>query len=131
MRHENNLNEIENFLISKEIEYKREEKIFYLADNTIELRYVDSENHKMDYEKRFGIKGIPHNYFVKITKENKEKGIRTIWIKDWEVEESKSIIGIDGKELPNYRRKWNVLQSYIKKILLYIGWNKCNKLIIC
>ena len=113
-RHQKNLEEIENFLITTEIPYRREDKIFYLNDNLLELRYVDSENHKMDYEKRFGIKGIPHNYFIKITKDNKENGIRTIWIKDWEVEETNTFVGPDGKVVENYRRKWNVLQSYIK-----------------
>lgn len=113
-RHERNLKEIENFLIENKIEYTREEKVFTLNDGAIQLRYVDSENHKMDYEKRFGIKGIPHNYFINLTKANKEKGIRTIWIKDWEVEESKDIVGMGGIEHHSYRRKWNVLQSYIK-----------------
>jgi hypothetical protein len=113
-RHISNLNEIENFLKETNIDYIKDDKIFNLYNNNIEIRYVDSENHKMDYEKRFGIKGIPHNYFINITKQNKEKGIRTIWIKDWEIEESKSIVNIDGVELTNYRRKWNVLQSYIK-----------------
>ena len=113
-RHVNNLKKIEDFLTSINTPYKQDGNIFYLNDNTFEIRYVDSENHKMDYEKRFGIKGIPHNYFIDITKANKEKGIRTMWIKDWEMEESKTITNIDGIELPDYQRKWNVLQSYIK-----------------
>jgi hypothetical protein len=113
-RHIRNIKEIENFLIKNNIPYIKDNKIFYLNDGKLELRYVDSENHKMDYEKRFGIKGISHDYFINITKSNKEKNIRTIWIKDWEVEESKTIKNIDGEELKNYRRKWNVLQSYIK-----------------
>ena len=113
-RHTKNLMEIENFLTSTNIPFRKEDNIFYLSDDKFEIRYVDSENHKMDYEKRFGIKGIPHNYFIDITKSNKEKGIRTIWIKDWEIEESKTIVNLDSIELVNYRRKWNVLQSYIK-----------------
>jgi len=108
------MKEIENFLSKNNIVYRKENTIFYLNDDKLEIRYVDSENHKMDYEKRFGIKGIPHNYFINITKANKEKGIRTIWIKDWEIEEKKTILNIDGIELVDYRRKWNVLQSYIK-----------------
>jgi len=115
-RHSNNLKEIEDFLIKENIPYKINEqdiRIFHLNEGKLELRYVDSENHKMDYEKRFGIKGIPHNYFINITKENKKNGIRTIWIKDWEMESPKTIKNIYGKELLEYRRKWEVLKSYI------------------
>lgn len=114
MRHLNNMKKIEDFLTSNNILFRREEKIFFLNDDKLEIRYVDSENHKMDYEKRFGIKGIPHNYFINITKANKEKGIRTMWIKDWEIEEQKTIVDIDGVTHPDYDRKWKVLQSYIK-----------------
>jgi hypothetical protein len=113
-RHLNNIKKIEDFLISSGISFGRNDKIFYLNDGKFEIRYVDSENHKMDYEKRFGIKGIPHNYFINITKQNKENGIRTMWIKDWEMEESKTILNTDGVELIDFQRKWNVLQSYIK-----------------
>jgi len=113
-RHESNLKLIEDFLITTNIPYRREDKIFYLNDNMFEIRYVDSENHKMDYEKRFGIKGIPHNYFVNITKANRANGIRTMWIKDWELEDVKTITNIDGEVMTDYNRKWNVLQSYIK-----------------
>lgn len=112
-RHQNNVNTIEQFLITKNIPYTKDEKIFYLNDGKLELRYVDTENHKMDYTKRFAIPGIPHKYFINITKENKEKGIRTIWIKDWEMEENKNVIDVEGNELKNYKRKWTVLQSYI------------------
>jgi hypothetical protein len=116
-RHLKNLLEIKNFLFEAKIPYsvdENNERIFYLNDGKLELRYVDTENYKMDYEKRFGIKGIPHNYFIDITKSNREKGVRTIWIKDWEVEEAKDIVTIEGNLIGNYRRKWNVLKSYIK-----------------
>lgn len=113
-RHTNNLKKIEDFLISTNITYKKDGTIFYLNDDKFEIRYVDSENHKMDYEARFGIKGIPHNYFINITKSNKENGIRTMWIKDWELEETKTITNSEGVEMPDYDRKWRVLQSYIK-----------------
>lgn len=113
-RHENNIKKIEDFLMSIDTPYSRDGNIFYLNDGKFEIRYVDSENHKMDYEKRFGIKGIPHNYFINITKSNRDKGIRTMWIKDWEIEDNKTIKNINGEELLNYDRKWRVLQSYIK-----------------
>jgi len=116
-RHLSNLKEIENFLTNSNIPFEIDssnERIFYLNDGKLELRYVDTENFKMDYTKRFGIKGIYHNYFIDITKENRKKNIRTIWIKDWEIEESKTVKDVNGEEIPNYRRKWYVLQSYIK-----------------
>lgn len=116
IRHLNNLKEIAEFLTKNKIYFEndsQDQRIFFLNKRMLQIRYVDSENHKMDYEKRFGIKGIVHNYFIKITKENKENGIRTIWIKDWEIEEAKSMKNILGEEVLNYRRKWNVLQSYI------------------
>lgn len=112
--HIKNLAEIENFLKVSDIAYRRDDKIFHLNDDKFQIRYVDSENHKMDYEKRFGIKGIPHKYFINITKKNRESGIRTMWIKDWEVNETSDIKDIEGKDLINYRRKWEVLKSYIK-----------------
>ena len=116
-RHLNNLIQIKDFLTNSDISFEiddNDKRIFYLKNGELQLRYVDSENHKMDYTKRFGIKGIEHDYFINITLENKKNDIRTIWIKDWEVEEAKTIIGTDGNELKDYRRKWNVLQSYIK-----------------
>lgn len=119
-RHEKNLIEIENFLTTIKTPFRKEDNIFYLNNDRLEIRYVDSENHKMDYEKRFGIKGIPHNYFVNITKANKEKDIRTIWIKDFEMEECKTFTNIDGIQLVDYRRKWHVLQSYIKTATMNI-----------
>lgn len=113
-RHLKNIAKIREFLVTSEIPFTEENNIFSLNDGKFEIRYVDSENHKMDYEKRFGIKGIPHNYFIKITKENNKKGIRTMWIKDYEMEDTKTILNIDKVEIPDYNRKWNVLQSYIK-----------------
>jgi len=116
LRHSRNLNEIKSFLIREDVPYEvntQSGNILYLNDGKLELRYVDTENHKMDYSKRFGIEGIPHNFFINITKANRDRGIRTIWIKDWEVEESKTVTGVAGNELVDYRRKWNVLQSYI------------------
>lgn len=116
-RHLKNIQEIKDFLNKSKIPFTiniQDDRILYLKDGKLEIRYVDTENHKMDYEKRFGIKGIYHDYFIDITLKNRERGVRTIWIKDWEVEEAKTIKNIYGEELKNYRRKWTVLQSYIK-----------------
>ena len=112
-RHLNNIKEIADFLTENSIPFKQDERTFYLNEGKLELRYVDSENHKMDYTKRFGLKGIAHDYFINITLKNKENGIRTIWIKDFEVEEGKTIKNIEGVELTNYRRRFCVIKSYI------------------
>ena len=85
-----------------------------MNDNTIEIRYVNSFTHKMDYEKRFGIKGIQHDYFINISHKNYEDGIRTIWIKDFEITNNKTIKGMDNETILNYHRKWEVLKSYIR-----------------
>lgn len=94
------INIIRNFLTETGIEFTSPVPgHFDLLEGKVQLRYVYSPKHKMDFSKRFGIEGIPHNYFSSLSKKNRENGIRTIWIKDWEL---------------NDPRKWNVLQSYIK-----------------
>ena len=52
-----------------------------INNQSIEVRYVNSFTHKMDYTERFGIKGIAHKYFIDLSHSNHDKGIRTIWIK--------------------------------------------------
>lgn len=85
-----------------------------INNQSIEVRYVNSFTHKMDYTERFGIKGIAHKYFIDLSHSNHDKGIRTIWIKDFEIEDCKTIKGMDNEEIPNYHRKWEVLKSYIR-----------------
>ncbi len=85
-----------------------------LNDKIIEIRYVNSYVYKMDYSKRFGIKGIKHSYFIDISHENADNGIRTIWIKDFEINECYDIKESNGNIIKNYPRKWEVLKSYIK-----------------
>lgn len=128
-----NLNELIDFFEKEEISYKYkiikdvvtsgignkisiEEPTFILNEGTLEVRYINSFNHKIDYSKRFGEiqDGIPKNYFAKISQNNKDKGIRTIFIKDYEMAECSDIIDNNTlKEIKNYRRKWEVLKSYI------------------
>lgn len=114
--HEKNIKRIIDFLDIEQINYKTNDNqtIFYLNDGKLEVRYVNSEEHKMDYSRRFGIKGIPHDYFIKISKSNYDNDIRTIWIKDWEMDESNTVKNIDGTIMDGYNRKWEVLKSYIK-----------------
>lgn len=140
--HEQNLQDITNFLNSINVEYEvtnedtlfNENSVFNIPKHNLQLRYVDSVQYKKDYTERFGIHGIKSGYFIKISKSNNEKGIRTIWLKDWEVQgefnaklystqtietvvnarSKKAKRVISNVETPNYRRKWLVLQSYIK-----------------
>lgn len=121
-----NVSKIEGFLNEHSIKFQKEiiditlsdssivdEVVITLTDFPIELRYVNSMTHLMDYNKRFGIVGLPHNYFINISKSKHEQGIRVIWIKDFEMEENETIIDINGVEHKNYHRKWEVLKGYI------------------
>lgn len=96
----NNLNNIETFLKENEIDYKynKEEYIFYLLEGKFEIRYANSIDIKIGYEKRFGYKGVSKNYCFNITMDNRKNGIRIFWIKDFEVKDE---------------RKYNVIKSYI------------------
>jgi hypothetical protein len=100
-----NINKIKSFLDSINIKYKLSnintlyDEYAVFETEKLQIRYVNSMMYKKDYTKQFNLPGIPRNYFINITKLNKEQNIRTIWIKDW--------------ELIN-EVKWNVLQSYIK-----------------
>jgi hypothetical protein len=72
---------------------------FDLKGGELQVRYVESESHKTDFSKRFGIAGIEKGYFVNISKKNREQEIRTIWLKDFEYAD---------------KRKNAVVKSYIK-----------------
>jgi hypothetical protein len=116
-RHLLNIGKILDFLKEEDISYSKDintDDVYHLNEGKLQIRYVDSFKYKIDYSKRFGIEGVEKNYFNKISKNNKESGIRTIWIKDWEMEEVSNIIDVNGKTIENYPRKWNVLKSYIK-----------------
>lgn len=123
---EKNISIIEGFLTENEIPFVKsiinitlsdgsetDEVIFNINNNSIQLRYVNTLSHLMDYSKRFGIIGLPHNYFINISKENHKNNIRTIWIKDFEINENSTIVDIDGNVLENYHRKWEVLKGYV------------------
>lgn len=123
---EKNISIIESFLTENEIPFVKniinitlsdgsetDEVIFNINNNSIQLRYVNTLSHLMDYSKRFGIIGLPHNYFINISKENHKNNIRTIWIKDFEINENSTIVDIDGNVLENYHRKWEVLKGYV------------------
>lgn len=112
------LQEIRDFLKSEEIPYEEDENltgVFYLNDKTLQLRYVNSFFHPMDNERRFGEigKGIAHKYFINISHENADKGIRTIWIFDHEMNIKRDFI-YEGETFKNYRRQWEVIKNIIR-----------------
>lgn len=112
-----NIKKIEDFFNEEGIPYEKDKDyfgIFYLNDRSIEIRYINSYYHPMDNEKRFGKerKGIVHDYFIHISHDNYEKGIRTIWIFDFEMSQSNRIM-IDGKEV-EYHRQWEVIKNTLR-----------------
>ena len=114
-----NVKEIKDFLNSEEIPFEEDENVFglfYVNNRTTQLRYVDSFYHPMDNTKRFGEthKGIPHNYFIDISHENYDKGVRTIWIFDFEMEMEVPEFTYEGEVKKNYRRQWEVIKNTIR-----------------
>lgn len=113
----NHLNTIRDFLNTRQIPYEEDSDVFgvfHLNDRTLQLRYVNSYYHPMDNSKRFGdkCKGIPHNYFIDISHCNADNNIRTIWIFDFEMEQTNTIIK-DGVEITDYHRQWEVIKNTI------------------
>lgn len=112
------LQEIRDFLNSEEIPYiesDTEYGLFYLNDKTIEVRYIDSYKYPIDNSKRFGdkCKGVDVNHFIDISHSNFDKGVRTIWIFDFEMEQHNDVV-IDGVEIKGYRRQWEVIKNTIR-----------------
>lgn len=112
------INEIVTFLEQREIPYEVDENIyglFHLNDKTLQLRYVNSYYYPMDNSKRYGEKcnGVYHNYFIDISHHNHDKGIRTIWIFDFEMRQTNTIVNEYGEVIENYRRQWEVIKNTI------------------
>lgn len=111
------IQEIKDFLNSKEIAYTEDEKIFglfHVNDGTCQLRYVNSYYHPIDNSRRFGdiCKGIQKTYFSEISHANATNNIRTIWIFDFEMEQTNTAI-VNGKIVNEYRRQWEVIKNTI------------------
>jgi len=119
-----NVNLIKDFLNKEGIKFIYESvpgddtqcifNVIGINDKKIEIRYINTFTHKMDYKKRFGIEGLPHDYFINISHTNANNEIRTIWIKDFEIDEKTTIKGMEGEEIKDYHRKWEVIKSYIR-----------------
>lgn len=130
---EDNVNNILSFLEENKIEYSTDEfitkvhtqdgyeytlyePIFNLKSGELQLRYVNSQMHKLDYSKRFGEaqRGVGKSFFGNLSITNKDNGIRTIWIKDYEITECSDIVDVDTNEIiKDYHRKWEVIKNYI------------------
>lgn len=111
------MQEIRDFLISKEISFIEDENIFglfHVNEGSCQLRYINSYYHPIDNSRRFGeiCKGISQTYFSEISHINAENNIRTIWIFDFEMEQENTAI-IDGKVIEYYRRQWEVIKNTI------------------
>ena len=110
---------IRDFLNDEEIPFIEDEDtfgVFHLNDRTTQLRYVDSYYHRNDMTKRFGegFEGISHEYFIDISHENFDNGIRTIWIFDFEMDQVSSPFMENGKRIEGYHRQWEVIKNTIR-----------------
>jgi hypothetical protein len=109
---------IRSFLEENGIPYEEDRECFgivRLNEGKIELRYINSLSHRMDNSKRFGesCRGIPHDYFIRISHENFDKDIRTIWIFDFEMEQRNDTT-IDGQYVRDFHRQWEVIKNTIR-----------------
>ena len=112
------IEEIVDFLNYRNIPFELDSNIyglFYLNNGTLQLRYINSCYYPMDNSKRFGdkCKGVYHNYFIDISHKNHDKGIRTIWIFDFEMRQMNTIVDDNGNIIENYRRQWEVIKNTI------------------
>lgn len=106
-----NLQEIKSFLEEYHIPYTQGDTlrygIFNLNDGKLQLRYVNSYQHRIDLSKRFGDshQGICKNYFVDLSHYYLNNGdIRIIWIFDFEMRQTNE----DG-----FNRQWEVIKNTI------------------
>lgn len=112
------MTEIRDFLTEEGIPFEESSDTYgliYLNNKEIELRYVDSYYFPIDNSKRFGdvCKGVDINYFIDISHDNFDKGVRTIWLFDFEMEQENDVV-IDGVMHKGYRRQWEVVKNTIR-----------------
>lgn len=112
------IGEIISFLESRDIPYEVDENVFgvfHLNERTLQLRYINSFYYPMDNSKRFGTEraGVEHNYFIDISHKNADQGIRTIWLFDFEMEQTNTITDDNGTQIENYHRQWEVTKNTI------------------
>ncbi len=99
-------------------------KVFRFNEKQIEIRYVKSGDFPIDNSKwGAGFCGTPKDFFFKLSKKKHDEDIRTIFIKDYEMDEMTSFIDLNGDSISNYRRKWIVIQSTIAAIFGKLKYN--------
>lgn len=114
-----NIDKIISFLREEGIPFVQDDDVFglfHLNNGQTQVRYIDSFFHKMDNSKRFGDahKGIPHNYFIDISHKNYDKGIRTIWVFDFEMAQVNTPYEYEGKLVEGFHRQWEVIKNTIR-----------------
>lgn len=114
-----NVNKIKGFLEDEGIPFFEDTEIFglfHVNERKTQLRYVDSFFHRMDNSKKFGEshKGIPHDYFIKISHKNSENGIRTIWIFDFEMSQINPPYVYENETIEGFHRQWEVIKNTIR-----------------
>ena len=114
-----NVNKIKGFLEEEGIPFFEDTEIFglfHVNERKTQLRYVDSFFHRMDNSKKFGEshKGIPHDYFIKISHKNSENGIRTIWIFDFEMSQINPPYVYENETIEGFHRQWEVIKNTIR-----------------
>lgn len=80
------LNEIKAFLDENKVPYDTEYDNFCLnfgTDRSFEIEYVNSMDHPVE-QKRYGLPGIPSDYFYKLSKRAEEQNSFKFWVKDFE-----------------------------------------------
>jgi hypothetical protein len=97
---EKHLKGIRDFLEENDIPFSNEEKhIFNISavQQNMQIRYANSQQLKIGY-KKFGYEGVDQKYAYEITKKAEDAGLRVMWWRDFEIENT---------------RKNNVIKSYI------------------
>lgn len=110
-------------------DFFKEEGIDYVEDNAVcglfrftdikgdevQLRYVNSYHFPMDNSKRFGekCKGVAHDYFWNISRYNADRGIRVIWVFDFEMSQTNDNVAYwNGAK--GYHRQWEIIKNTIR-----------------
>lgn len=87
---------------------------FYSEENKLVIIYVNSYDYRKRVLKYNYNDGISQDYFINESKKYEKDGIKCIWIKDYELNDSSTLKDDNGKYHYDYHRKWEVIQSYIK-----------------
>ena len=113
------IEEIKAFFNEEEIPFVEstdEFGIFLLNEGTLQVRYVNSSFHKIDNSKRFGEshKGVPGNYCSHISQEAQRKGVRVVWVFDFEMDQVNADYEYEGKTVKGFRRQWEVIKNTLR-----------------